>query len=212
MNVSPSQAHLACVVFFFFSSRRRHTRCSRDWSSDVCSSDLSERDRVHGAAPRAGAAVHVVARRPILWLPPDRANERTRLERMLAPNASIAPGWRNWILEHFPYLFYRFPQDSKDRYNGNYVSGATDWLRERVIGKATLHEGHTVVEATEVDGRVAATISDGTTVRADHAILATGYRVDLNKLTMLHPSLLSDVKTDRAIPILSPSFESSVAG
>src|SRR2546429_9904228 len=28
--------------FFFFSSRRRHTRCSRDWSSDVCSSDLVE--------------------------------------------------------------------------------------------------------------------------------------------------------------------------
>src|SRR2546429_6765006 len=28
------------LVFFFFSSRRRHTRCSRDWSSDVCSSDL----------------------------------------------------------------------------------------------------------------------------------------------------------------------------
>src|SRR2546422_10062534 len=27
-------------MFFFFSSRRRHTRCSRDWSSDVCSSDL----------------------------------------------------------------------------------------------------------------------------------------------------------------------------
>src|SRR5687768_11532794 len=30
-----------CICFiFFFSSRRRHTRCSRDWSSDVCSSDL----------------------------------------------------------------------------------------------------------------------------------------------------------------------------
>src|SRR5205809_2873408 len=28
------------ILFFFFSSRRRHTRCSRDWSSDVCSSDL----------------------------------------------------------------------------------------------------------------------------------------------------------------------------
>src|SRR5207245_3409401 len=27
---------------FFFSSRRRHTRCYRDWSSDVCSSDLVE--------------------------------------------------------------------------------------------------------------------------------------------------------------------------
>src|SRR5699024_11833788 len=28
------------VFFFFFSSRRRHTRSKRDWSSDVCSSDL----------------------------------------------------------------------------------------------------------------------------------------------------------------------------
>src|SRR5690606_40553218 len=32
---------LSCL-FFFFSSRRRHTRFSRDWSSDVCSSDLTE--------------------------------------------------------------------------------------------------------------------------------------------------------------------------
>src|SRR6476659_5283020 len=28
------------TCFFFFSSRRRHTRCLSDWSSDVCSSDL----------------------------------------------------------------------------------------------------------------------------------------------------------------------------
>src|SRR5690606_40781392 len=32
---------LVVYLFFFFSSRRRHTRFSRDWSSDVCSSDLS---------------------------------------------------------------------------------------------------------------------------------------------------------------------------
>src|SRR5438128_7871643 len=29
------------AAIFFFSSRRRHTRCYRDWSSDVCSSDLA---------------------------------------------------------------------------------------------------------------------------------------------------------------------------
>src|SRR5262245_66531290 len=28
------------ILLFFFSSRRRHTRCLSDWSSDVCSSDL----------------------------------------------------------------------------------------------------------------------------------------------------------------------------
>src|SRR5436309_14366191 len=34
-------------MLFFFSSRRRHTRFSRDWSSDVCSSDLDPRGRRH---------------------------------------------------------------------------------------------------------------------------------------------------------------------
>src|SRR3989440_2272916 len=39
-----------CHFFFFFSSRRRHTRSDRDWSSDVCSSDLLHRP----AAERRG--------------------------------------------------------------------------------------------------------------------------------------------------------------
>src|SRR6266508_5623520 len=43
------------VRFFFFSSRRRHTRWPRDWSSDVCSSDLDP------GQPAAGHAQLVVA-------------------------------------------------------------------------------------------------------------------------------------------------------
>src|SRR3989449_6462065 len=53
---------------FFFSSRRRHTRCSRDWSSDVCSSDLTEGgpdvdaaitfDDLAGLLERRGVTVH----------------------------------------------------------------------------------------------------------------------------------------------------------
>src|SRR5690606_40115554 len=43
---------LLCIPFFF-SSRRRHTRFSRDWSSDVCSSDLllEHRGAVAGRGP-----------------------------------------------------------------------------------------------------------------------------------------------------------------
>src|ERR1041385_1775703 len=45
--ISPSEqersGYLPNGVYFFFSSRRRHTRGSRDWSSDVCSSDLAGR-------------------------------------------------------------------------------------------------------------------------------------------------------------------------
>src|SRR6266550_2437391 len=44
------------MLIFFFSSRRRHTRCSRDWSSDVCSSDLIERLLGDGPEDPAGRA------------------------------------------------------------------------------------------------------------------------------------------------------------
>ena len=37
-------------ILFFFSSRRRHTRSDRDWSSDVCSSDLEETSSDKGSA------------------------------------------------------------------------------------------------------------------------------------------------------------------
>src|SRR5690606_33469538 len=45
VGVSSSAPACSCCGFlcFFFSSRRRHTRFSRDWSSDVCSSDLAAR-------------------------------------------------------------------------------------------------------------------------------------------------------------------------
>src|SRR2546430_5667777 len=47
------------VVFFFFSSRRRHTRFDCDWSSDVCSSDLLYYALVKsGTTPRAYPGVY----------------------------------------------------------------------------------------------------------------------------------------------------------
>src|SRR5207245_8505917 len=55
------------MCWFFFSSRRRHTRCYRDWSSDVCSSDLSRcspgRSAITGSAFRSA------------WLDADRVDQ-----------------------------------------------------------------------------------------------------------------------------------------
>src|SRR5690606_40921543 len=48
---------------FFFSSRRRHTRFSRDWSSDVCSSDLP--------APKVHHRIRVGGFEDVLVLPRD---------------------------------------------------------------------------------------------------------------------------------------------
>src|SRR5204863_4223504 len=55
----PNRRYYSLSFFFFFSSRRRHTRSLRDWSSDVCSSDLeAERRRRHPAVnPAVGNVV-----------------------------------------------------------------------------------------------------------------------------------------------------------
>src|SRR5256885_9269630 len=47
---------LVSVHFFFFSSRRRHTRLQGDWSSDVCSSDLCVKEAVDNALDAAEEA------------------------------------------------------------------------------------------------------------------------------------------------------------
>src|SRR3989449_7352768 len=84
---------------FFFSSRRRHTRCSRDWSSDVCSSDLPT-----GApgAPGAGKAsctsqddeddVRVAALNGLLQM--DAANALPILKKVLARRDPCSAGLR----------------------------------------------------------------------------------------------------------------------
>src|SRR3989454_11004032 len=49
-------------VFFFFSSRRRHTRLQGDWSSDVCSSDLSSTRVTSNTNPATASAISSAAR------------------------------------------------------------------------------------------------------------------------------------------------------
>src|SRR3989454_7298469 len=75
--------HASCRVdpfFFFFSSRRRHTRLQGDWSSDVCSSDLPT------PSPN-GVAGLVLAR---LWALTDDQEWRRLLDRQLAAFAGAA--------------------------------------------------------------------------------------------------------------------------
>ena len=50
--MSCSRSCLITCVLFFFSSRRRHTRLRRDWSSDVCSSDLITIDKLDANDPK----------------------------------------------------------------------------------------------------------------------------------------------------------------
>src|SRR5699024_11533646 len=56
-------SRVGIVLFFFFSSRRRHTRSKRDWSSDVCSSDLSSDKHRHLSVDKRSAVKPAFIRR-----------------------------------------------------------------------------------------------------------------------------------------------------
>ncbi len=161
----------------------------------------------------AGAEVDLIARRPISWLAPDNDDPRPLIERLRAPNSAIAPGWKYWGLEAFPYLFQGLAQVRKDGIiNNNHHPGGSDWLRERVIGKVTLHEGQTVTSMEENDRGVGLALADNTHLQVEHVILATGYEADIRRLPMLSPTALAQIKTHLGSPILNQWFESSIPG
>jgi thioredoxin reductase len=76
--------------------------------------------------------------------------------------------------------------------------------------------GHTVEGAGVREGKVHLHVRalDGTDreLRADHIIAATGYRVNLGRLTFLSPEIRSKFTTLAGTPVLSSTFESSVPG
>lgn len=67
-------------------------------------------------------------------------------------------------------------------------------------------------QVKEVDDGVMLTLSNNKTLKADHIILGTGYRVNIKNLPMLHPSVVSAVKTYHNAPILNNYFESNIPG
>src|ERR1022692_4058407 len=71
----------APIYVFFFSSRRRHTRLQGDWSSDVCSSDLSEQ-----VVARPMAAVVVAGRH----FHADINRVQIRIDGCLSPRPGVA--------------------------------------------------------------------------------------------------------------------------
>src|ERR1041385_9565705 len=101
------------IVLFFFSSSRRHARCSRDWSSDVCSSDLPytdappktarELDRgvlanILGGAFRPGGEVGWIMRNPAIWRVPYRLKADPDFYNF-GQTAAMASSWSGNIPE-----------------------------------------------------------------------------------------------------------------
>jgi FAD-dependent urate hydroxylase len=165
-----------------------------------------------------GADVRVLVRRPfVFWNPVPTLRRRSLYKRLRRPMSNLGPGLGPWLYSNAPNWFRYLPQRIRIARVQNALGPAgAGWLRDRVVGQLPIMLGHFVrgVE-TRPEGvllHLQGPDSRLCQLTTDHVIAATGYRFALGSLPFLSQRLLSQLRSVRQTPVLSPNFESSVPG
>jgi FAD-dependent urate hydroxylase len=161
----------------------------------------------------SGATVEVIARENHLnWvgLHP-RLHHLGIVSRMLYSKRDVGPAGISRLVS-MPHLFRRFPRAFQDRTAYRAIRPAgSGWLRPRLAGVPIVLD-RKIVSAEAEGGRLRMKLSDQTERLVDHALLATGFRVDVARYPFLSPSLLARLQTSNGFPVLKRGLESSVPG
>jgi FAD-dependent urate hydroxylase len=161
----------------------------------------------------AGIPVEVIGRRPYLnWvgLHP-RLHHLGFLSKMLYSKRDVGPAGISRLVS-MPHLFRRFPRGFQDRtaYRAIRPAGA-GWLQPRLVG-IPIKLNSKVVSASEKGSQLHLRFDDGSERLVDHALLATGFRVDVARYHFLSPALAKQIETVNGFPVLKRGLESSVPG
>lgn len=166
----------------------------------------------------AGVSVQVIARKPAIRFhdPPD-PDPPTLLEKLRQPMTGIGPGWKSVFCAHAPQAFCLLPERYRLAMVKKLLGPAPGWfIKDQVVGKVPFHVGVNITEAKVQNGRVILELANGNGTRktlvTDHVIAATGYKVDLRRLTFLSSGLQAGVRSVEQTPALSSNFESSAPG
>ena len=164
-----------------------------------------------------GADVRLVTRRqgPIQYQPQPAA--RAKWRRTLRPLSGIGYGWHSKLIAGAPQVFRFLPSSIRPRIVDHYLMPAPGWfVRDRFQGRIAHLSGYTLesasVSASGVELRMRHVDGGQASVTSDHVIAATGYRLDLHRLSILSPELLQGIRQIDGQPELSGSFESSIPG
>jgi thioredoxin reductase len=167
----------------------------------------------------ADADVDLVARRTALKFhtAPQPGKSRSLWQRIRHPQSGLGPGLRSRFCSDAPGLFHYLPESFRLEIVRRHLGPSAGWfVKEKVIGRVPLSLGCTVERAEIQGGKVNLHLraADGSErqILADHVIAATGYKVDMERLTMLAAGIRSRLKTVNGTPVLSSAFESSVPG
>jgi len=164
----------------------------------------------------SGADVTLICRGAVHWLGAEtsgNAHRRDlywRLHKLLATKSGVGPFPLNWVNEQ-PDLIRHLSPDLRAWLNTKSLRpGAAGWVKPRVAG-VTIEPGRTILGARQ--GGVGITLRLDYDMRSfDHALLATGYRIDIARLGILAPELMAKIATDQGSPVLAGGYESSVPG
>ena len=161
-----------------------------------------------------GADVEVLVRRERIYFLRRAHGVLHRLgpiTRAIFAPAEVGPAGISRLVSA-PDLYRRLPRSLQDRFTVRSLRPAgAAWLQDRVDGIPMTFNAR-VVEAQEKSGQVELTLSDSSQRRADHVLLATGYRVDITGYDFLPETLLQRIARVGGYPRLRPGFESSVPG
>jgi thioredoxin reductase len=109
------------------------------------------------------------------------------------------------------------PQDFRLRVVSRHLGPAPGWfVREQVEHHVPMLLGTRLVSGEPRGDRARVRVANDNgqeqALEADHVIAATGYRVDLRRLSFLAPEMLDQIRMVDHTPILSTRFETSLAG
>jgi Pyridine nucleotide-disulphide oxidoreductase len=167
-----------------------------------------------------GANVQLIARRNSLNFnePAEIKDFSNSLWRQIRePMSGIGPGWRYKMFGDAPWLFHRFPQSLRHRVVRRSHGPAGAWfVKDRILNGPTLLLGCTV-ERADVRGDGAHIVlrtseNDKREVVGEHVIAATGYKIDIRKLSFLSSEIQLALKTSENTPVLSGVLQSSIPG
>jgi thioredoxin reductase len=215
--VPDALAHLP-AEFVTHSSRHHDLEPFRGRSVCVIGGGASASD-LAGLLHETGAEVQLVARQLALKFhgEPPMDGLRSRWQRLRHPQSGIGPGLRSRFYTDAPVAFHYLPQGLRLEIVRTHLSPAGGYFaKDKVVGRVPMLLGHSPESAEIQDGRVRLHLRavDGSErdIVADHIIAATGYRVDLGRLSFLSTEIRARLKAVEATPILSSSFESSIPG
>ncbi|CDX43239.1 FAD-dependent pyridine nucleotide-disulphide oxidoreductase [Mesorhizobium sp. SOD10] len=164
-----------------------------------------------------GVSVSLLVRRPQLDFA-DRPRVRTLFEHTAAPLSGIGHGWTLAICAKYPQLIRLLSKDLRVRLANIRALGPLGgaFMKDRVIGRVPVWLGRTLQSVETRDGKVLLDVTDTSgarhSMRADHVIFATGYKIDVGRLAFLNPTLLRQIRLVEGAPQLSAHYETSVPG